>query len=262
MLKATQFSCKVGLGTDFACLLARATQARAKRSQHKFALFFVDLQSAYYRAVRELLLPLEREDADEEAILDLQVPPWAVDTLRLLLRTPCALEDMDDKHLLRILCDVHTDTCFAVDFAGDIARSRRGSRPGNPMADLIFALVLAPVLHATDAELAGEGLKPRPVASARKWLLTPEEELEDGMASDTTYADDMAFMIEAAPARDFLDAVRTLVDLVHKGLVSRGLLPHYGAGKSGVLISANGQGASKLKTVTWSSPSKLKTDKC
>ena len=247
MLKATQFSCKAGLGADFACLLARTAQARARKSRHNFALFFVDLQSAYYRAVRELLLPLEGSDEDTDAILQLDIPEWAGEVLQLLLRTPCSLEGIDDQHLLRILCDVHTDTWFAVDFAKDVARSRRGSRPGNPMADVIFALILAPVLHETDVALAGEGLKPQVVASARKWLVGPGESLEDGMATDTTYADDMAFMIEAAPHKDFLASVGFLVDLVHKGLVSRGLLPHFGPGKSGVLISANGQGAARLK---------------
>ena len=227
-------------------LVGPHSTSESEKKQEQFHNF-VDLQSAYYRAVRELLLPLQNSADDMEAILQLDVPVWASEALQLLLRTPCGLDGLDDKHLLRILADIHTDTWFAVDFVRAAARSRRGSRPGSPLADLIFALILAPVLYDMDAALEAEGLKPQVVASAGRWLVGPDESIADGMVTDTTYADDMAFMIEAAPSRDFLDASRFLVELVHRGLISRGLLPHYGAGKSGLMISANGQGAIKLK---------------
>eukprot|EP00975_Prorocentrum_lima_P043931 9213142-Prorocentrum_lima.AAC.1 len=60
------------------------------------------------------------------------------------MQQPCLLAASPaGPHFLRILADAHENTWFQVTGAAPLAATSRGSRPGDPLADATFSVLLA-----------------------------------------------------------------------------------------------------------------------
>eukprot|EP00972_Heterocapsa_arctica_P035067 5164389-Heterocapsa_arctica.AAC.1 len=57
-----------------------------------------------------------------------------------------------DPHLAALLSEAHTNTWFCVEGKAEVARSRKGSRPGCALADFVFNLGFAPALTEVEDE--------------------------------------------------------------------------------------------------------------
>lgn len=77
---------------------------------------------------------------------------------------------------------------------GEIARPKEGTRPRNPLADLLFSIILAPILIEIESALSYLGLLFLPDPPVR--VFTSENEI--GFVSDGTFADDTCFALVLA----------------------------------------------------------------
>ena len=96
-------------------------------------------------------------DADDlVGILEsLDIPVIFVPVIEKLMQEPTLLRRAATAPQLQsLLNDVHTNTWFTVAGTSRIARSRTGTRPGNPLADLLFALIIDPALDSIKHDLA------------------------------------------------------------------------------------------------------------
>ena len=116
------------------------------------AILFVDLKSAFYTVVRELVLPLDREGRGLEVVLgSFDSKPAIKEALMKVLLQPAMLsEQACPAHLAAMAAEAHCNTWFVTEGCKDIAVSNTSSMPGRPMADLIFNFLLAPALKEID----------------------------------------------------------------------------------------------------------------
>ena len=135
----------------FASLALRAFCKILGAKQITTAVIFVDLTNAFHRLIRELATGNgEQSDIDHLLdILDQQKIPFDKDTLKdnllgALGRLGCST------HLIQVLQDVHVDAWCCLN-RSKIIRTRRGTRPGSPLADAVFHVLMAEIVRDLDS---------------------------------------------------------------------------------------------------------------
>ena len=125
-------------------------------------LYFADVKDAYYSAVRELVYDLPADPADRRDLLEsIPVPPVLQDTLQdMMAGAPLANAIVQDEHLRRQLEDVFSLTWFGVADASQVARPRKGTRPGDSLADMSFNVVAARLFAEVVSVAAARGQAP------------------------------------------------------------------------------------------------------
>ena len=182
-----------GVSTEAISLAAKVFQAFCHASARPWALIFFDVKSAFYRVVRQLLLPVGDSD---QALLELfhrlRLPPAALSELKAHLeglatvpRSGCG------EHLQRIATDVLQGTWFRLDKDVALTLTHCGTRPGDGLADLFFGFAFSAYLRAADEALSAAGLAtPMPVPrDTEPWELSVPDTLSCG-----SWADDFVHM--------------------------------------------------------------------
>ena len=192
-------------------------------------------------------MPLASGDIDD-ILESSEVPLLLVPVLERLMQEPeLAKLDGATDALKALLAEAHDNTWFAVNGAGEAARSKKGTRPGNPLADLLFALLVDPALRDIEADVSRVG-----------WALDLDADLNvfcspgdspDNSATNTAYADDV---VTAALAplhlgpEATLEVARHVVAIVARRFLERGLLLNPAPGKSELLLIPVGAGSKAL----------------
>ena len=199
------------------------------------AVFYLDLASAFHHLVRELVLGVACEKDFETIITTLQHAGHPIEAgheghelVSVLERLGC------DQRLLRLLRDVHTDTWFTVT-QQEVIRTTRGTRPGSPLADAVFHVVMAHIM-----------------TSVRNWLFQIAEFQELlqqwGLPTLTVvWADDVAIPLASASAVGLLPLVRALVRFVDEQFAKHGFTVNYDLNKTNVVVSFQGPDAPALR---------------
>ena len=126
-----------------------------------------------------------------------------------------------------------------------------GSRPGDPLADLLFALLVAPTFCSIDAQLRATGIVP---ALPHTATLPDTETLADFPFSLVTWHDDLAIPISAPDCQELFRACSTATQIVHDAFLSRGLQLNTAKGKTELLVSPVGPGRNAALTRACSGP--------
>ena len=226
---------------------SKLIKARAKSA----GITFYDVKDAYYSAVRCLLAAALSLDGDNDHLtLGMDMVHSLVEASQTLLDSPGILEawshgDPEKEHLLAMLAEAHAGAWFVVRGTPSLARPRRGTRPGDPLADLLFSVILSPILTEIEHALSCLGV-----------LLCPQPEehvLSDpgceGFLSDGTFADDTCFALALPtnlpePAFEILSEAVTIIDNTFR---KRLLVPNYAPGKSALVLQAHGRHSHALR---------------
>ena len=150
---STQYGGFKGQQTAHAALHLRTFMNIAKTKRISCAVIFVDLKSAFHSMLREHAFGSE---------------PAFSDRLRSVLRAegfdPDALQNLSNSHaagfeahpqpaLIRLIQDAHRGTWFHVPPTNNCQRTWRGSRPGSPIADIAFNILMTAVLRQINHDL-------------------------------------------------------------------------------------------------------------
>ena len=209
--------------------------ARAQRSAHA-ALFF-DVTSAYYRVVRECFF--KAPDCDEAfltVLRRLEVPAEYLHEVVCWARGAALLEHMSP-HGQRVIKTFMSNTHFKMRGDGVYVGTHAGVRPGDTIADVLFAFVQADLVKAIEQAAAREGLLECPVREAASLplsLLCP------------TWADDSAILLADRSSERLLQRARCLFQIAHREMMRRAMAPNYKAGKTEAVVHLSGKGKREL----------------
>ena len=187
-------------------------------------VLFVDAKSAYYRVVRQRLTGEGWTDQSLCELLHLmKVPPEALTAVLRWAEGPVLTSQLSE-HQRRILEALFRSPCFVLRGLDAPFFSQCGTRPGDSIADVLFAIVLAECLVSLRERLHCEGLDFCPGG---------------GRLAQPTCADDLAVpaCCEASQVEAYAAA---LCGAVHEELGTRALELNYGPGKTELLISWSG----------------------
>ena len=139
-----------------------------------------------------------------------------------------------DDRLLHLFRDIHTDTWFTVS-KKEIVRTKRGTRPGSPLADAIFHLAMSQIM-----------------TEVRSWLIeqtsfTAILEKHDLPVLTVIWADDVAIPWVAADSETIVPELCQLVQQVENTFAKKGFTVNFDLNKTNAVISFQGRGAPAMR---------------
>ncbi|CAE7717956.1 abcF4 [Symbiodinium sp. CCMP2592] len=230
-----------GMGVDAVGLTVRAYQVWARHRKQPAAVAFFDLKSAFYRIIRQTLVPTAQEPDDAAflaLIRDLGVPPDAVQELVQHLNSMAVLSEAEvSPHLIQQTADLFRGSWFKLQGDSPLVLTRRGTRPGDPAADLLFAYSFAACCKAIDQALADKGLATAiPLVTAQPPWHTWEVPSTAGLPA---WADDFTFLQSRPTSPQLCRDTVAAMELIAGITASTGMLLSYGEDKTAVLLSSD-----------------------
>lgn len=204
------------------------------KNHYSFLALFIDVQSAFHHLVRELVMGIRDKEHLEIALEQLTVQEaLGVDKW---LQLPSILEQFGvPPQLLRIVQDVHANTWFRVPTVDALVKTHRGSRPGSPIADMIWHILMLR-LH----EEAEQALSRHPqVVQAFANFGIP--------ITAVTWADDIVVPIATEHAVELLPCTTVILQDILSAFRARGLRLNLKRGKTTAVPTFCGDNAPKLR---------------
>ena len=227
---------RAGIGVDTISLSVKCFQALAAAAGELPAVVFYDVRAAYYQVLRECLTG---DEPDDRVLLrffhKLGVPAEAIGELRSKLEGMSILaENGCEPHLVAILREVFAGTWFRLDCHAPLVATSAGVRPGDPLADVLFAVSFSAYTRAVQCALRAAGLETLlpPCARQPPWD-TPNGPVELGPAS---WADDFAALHAAATPGGLVQRVVSATGVFLTHATSNGIQLAFAVDKTAVVL--------------------------
>ena len=228
-----------GVGVDTVALMVRSFMGLFVCRSVTAAVTFYDIKAAYYRLIRHTLVPSLEDDRPLLALITrLGLPPESVSELRSQLARMALLSEAKvNDHTIAVVADMFRGTWFRLDKSAVLTATTRGSRPGDPLADVLFSFSMAGYLKAVDQALAerGMGTSIPEVPRRADWYECPDS----ANISHVSWADDYAHLQEAVDEPSLHEVVRASAKLHVEIASSVGMELTFAPDKSAVLLPAS-----------------------
>ena len=246
----TQAGCAPGTGVDHVHLQLEAYAAWAAREKRSFCVLFVDVASAYYKAVRPFIV--EGDFSDEAVARLFQTNGWQPALLHeflAALKDPSAFEQAKvSPHLRFQVRACLQSTWFALrHIPGTLTHTGQGTRPGNPLADLLFAFLFSRVTSELHLQLDLAGLLDQ---FPLQWLPNvplAQEEQERFSPGLGSWADDLYVATSVAAASDLSTTAQVICTIAIDVAATFGLALNLGRDKTNVVLVPRGPGSFDFK---------------
>ena len=212
------------MSVHFAAHFLHCLRHQANLQKKSCAVLFFDLKSAFYRAQRSTVVHDQLGYGD-----DVHDEDVAVSTLN----EASALQGLGVHPTLQcVIQELFSQTWCTVQTSGnvdaDLLRSTRGTRPGDPVADLAFTCVMRQVLE-------------RFMRVATPILPCIHTSEGDVPVPAITWVDDVAIYLEADCASNLIPLATEVVQHMHQQCRAVGLDLNYARGKTEVLFRFHGR---------------------
>ena len=137
-------------------------------------------------------------------------------------------------HLEALIEDMLHATWFRVDLSDWITLTGKGTRPGDPAADVLFSLVFAALVRTLEPLLEAKGLAPSlsQIGDPPQWATRPK----DSSLGFPSWADDFVSPVEATSAGQLIANVREVGTLVMERATSLGMRLTFADDKTAALL--------------------------
>ncbi|CAE7947475.1 unnamed protein product, partial [Symbiodinium sp. KB8] len=223
----------------------------ARRRNHSTAVMFLDVQSAYYRVIREL--SVGRVDCDETVMHVFKYFDLAPDDAHEFLAVIKEGGMMKDAGLAGPLRHMAKDLLHKSWFitrhgtSAQVCRTSAGSRPGESWADVIFSFVLSKILLQIMELATAEELLTELCVDMEVGPFCASGQGEPIPAKDCTWADDCAVPLsDPQPARLLRKASR-MASIILDYCMRHGMLPNLKPKKTAFILAVRGPGAQKAR---------------
>ena len=220
-------------------LWVRQFQSHAASRGLSSGLLFTDVRSAFYTTLRPFIGVRPSP---------LSFPHWcrsvglASDEAEMLetalLMDSFHLDDVAGPFLRDRVQDVLCSTWFSVAGSSVVASSTKGSRPGDPLADILYGFVMASVLKSVQADFAEHQLSMRLTLAG---ILSTEGPADIPLVPAISWHDDAVFGFVADSAAQLESSAQQASHLVFQQFRQRGFEMSFAAGKTELLLSPQGK---------------------
>eukprot|EP00435_Cladocopium_sp_Y103_P025543 s4003_g6.t1 len=235
------------MGVDLAHHLIQAHGHWAAFRKLPSAHLFFDIKSAFYSVLRQALYP--DDDVPVGLVAALHRFKVNVTDIEYMLQ---AVQDDDatagvSDHFRLLLKDAMVNTHFFIRGLDAPCRTHRGTRPGDPLGDLLYNMVMALIMRDSRQTIQQQ--------SEAAWIGQPdvcpdflEPEAPPACAFlDLAFVDDCAVAIHCPSIDQVLHVVKVATHSMDVAARGRGLLLNYAPGKTEVLLNLIGRGSTHHK---------------
>ena len=220
-----------------------AYQWAAKQRKLSVGFIFIDVTNAFYRVLRQHLtqMPDERGLRGLFDSLGLHGDAFAEFQQYFQSRTAFAACDLP-QHLTNMLTETLHGTWFTVAQSRSFSRTRRGTRPGDSLADLCYTYALAKILGAAFSKLD------LPDKTVFYWdgQFAPSNDGNSLQPIDLLcpiWADDIALALAHPDPEQLVANIQHVARHVFEALATAGMAPNFKAGKTEAVLDLRGKGA-------------------
>ncbi|CAE7258117.1 unnamed protein product [Symbiodinium sp. CCMP2592] len=227
-----------GQGIELISITAKTFFHSCNARSQQGAIIFFDLKAAFYQVLRERLVePADREARIEDLFAHLKLPDTAISELRQqLLNIPILAAAGVSAHTQALVRDMFRGTYFRLTKCSELTYTRRGSRPGDPAADLLFAFALSAYFRSALAALEAEGLAANIPHEATRPPFCPHQGPID--LHCPAWADDFLCPQTGQNYADLVNRARRAVQLLTEHASSLGMEVKFGTDKTAILLPA------------------------
>ena len=237
-----------GVGVDVAHHVVQSHQCWATTHSIPSAILFIDLRSAFYTVLRQSFTKIQcNNQAFIHAMSTLGIPMENIVGLIEAAEKECITEGLST-HMQKVLHDMMTNTFFTIPSLQDPCRTTRGTRPGDPVADVLFNMSMTSLLASFREHFAAQCNAPwlGREALTHDFGATPPTIPREGYV-DVTFVDDCAIMVHAPTNHRIEEIIKTLVSSFTVAAATRGLQVNFDKGKTELLRNVIGKGAKTYK---------------
>ena len=254
------FAGKPGGNVSHASMVLQNLLLGADKRSKSTCTIFLDVSTAYYRVIRELVVHQTTTDEALAQILHrFGLPEEEFARLWRHLQTPDILTSIgtDPRHKA-ILDELLSSTWFTVMGEPEITATRAGSRPGDNLADVVYAFVYSRLLEHLRLSLEHEGYQTFDAVSLDESLRRLEpceiDAKEAPQLCDITWADDLAIFLQHGDPHELLRRAKLTAGVMLDLCWSRGLLPNLNKGKTEAILKLKGPNSKQLRLQTFRDP--------
>ena len=231
-------SCSAAL-THYAITWLKVHKAKGNSA----GLLFLDWRSAFYRVLRSRLLGgCWTDEAICDVLHQMKVDPLLFQEILNWSKGPSLLEGVSG-HVARVVRAFFRFSAFIFPADSTVYVSRSGTRPGDSLADVVFALVMADAMAEVEDEL-------------RAVCPNMYDNLEL-CPSHPVWADDACFPFWEAGADKLEEKAALVARVVHVVCCRRALEPNYGLEKTECMLIHGGSGAKQARRHVFAGSGKL-----
>eukprot|EP00438_Fugacium_kawagutii_P017628 Skav235502 [mRNA] locus=scaffold625:50873:56431:+ [translate_table: standard] len=244
-----QFGGRSGSSIHVPTMGVRSFQRWCKCQNRSYALIFVDGVEAFYRLVRELCYQFHDEGAFLDALERSSVSPRLRQIIFDQAQKASALtQSHATDHLTFVTRALHRVTWFLCEQESQhVALTTRGSRPGDPIADVLFNLVMGQAMHHIDDRLRDHGLMENFPLHHDQPLPSSCRNFASATFSGQAWVDDLIYMTSCDDPARLLSQVSQIVSIVQQELASMGIELNLQQGKSEAILHLAGPGSRQLR---------------
>ena len=200
-------------------------------------LLFFDIKSAFYMLLRQLVVDIGEDDTVFLRLLhQMHVPPAALAELTHHLQGMAAVPAAGaSPHLSAMTADLFRGSWFRLEGSTAVALTRRGTRPGDPTADVLYSFCLAALHKCMDQALESQGLLPQVPVLATPALL-PALPTTQTLAV-ASWADDCLRFSDAPNLSELVDNVTQVFQVCFERATAMGIEFSCGPDKTAALFS-------------------------
>ncbi|CAE7244265.1 unnamed protein product, partial [Symbiodinium sp. CCMP2592] len=227
-----------GQGIELISITAKAFFSLCNSRGGHASLVFFDLKAAFYQTIRQLVVNTADDDQSLLALFHrMALPPSALAELKAKLQAVTALEHSGaSSHTRALVSDLFVGSWFRLSGFCDLTLTRRGTRPGDPTADILFAFSIAAYMRAASAALDEAGmLADVPCVAHRPDFVPFEGPVPLGCPA---WADDFFFPQTAPSAEELLLRSRSAVNILYTQASALGMTVKFGVDKTALLLPA------------------------
>ena len=151
------------------------------------------------------------------------------------------------KRLKALLREFFTATWFMIRGDQAVTHTRKGSRPGDAFADLVFSFALTKFVQRAFEQLQVEFNDLGIWWNGEKTIYPQGDSCIDLGPLTPTWADDLAFAVNGSDPEHLVHKITRVTSILFEHLLAAGLTPNLKKGKSEILIDLRGQGSLAVK---------------
>ena len=230
-----QWGARPGLDCEALHLQIRMWQSSAKAARKSVAIAFVDLQQAFYTTAKPLIAKCESWEQSVQVLCQvMSIPVSAVEKFREnLANYEMVRQVTGSEQAAGMAATALEKTWFLVPNSTTLQAPQTGSRPGDPLADMFFTMVMSAVMTEINQRIDDEVDLP---------LLTHDHTA----ATNVTWIDDVALVVFEEATKVHKKTAQVM-SIILEVAIEFGFQLSFGPGKTAILLSHHGKGATEAR---------------
>ena len=231
-----QWGGRTGLSIEALHLHARIWQSNAAVSRQCCALVFVDIKAAFYSVAKPLLAKAHHDTMQLQTLFaKFKLPMTAFQAFRQAVENSDLVRNYTRSDVAAASVKATlSHSWYVVPNGSAVHAPETGSRPGDPLADLLFSMLMADILHEINRRQCDDPVYQSNVCD------------DSYISQNITWVDDSAFVVQA-DAPQFVSQVTKLMHHIIDVMAERGVALSFGQGKTAIILTFQGKEAGQYK---------------